>query len=158
MRDRNKIPVLDFYHDRVSQALWPKFTAMFQLYISSVQRSQPRNFRVNQKPNVHSVVSKYVQFVVGIYKMADLCDSGQDMVMHRLTLLKGHLSELIVKMSVEHYGEGSSKLPLLFKVNNLYYISRALSQLGLQKSGVKDLSSFEKELDTSIENLIDVLL
>ena len=84
MRDRNKIPVLDFYHDRVSQALWPKFTAMFQLYIDSVKGSQARNFRVNQKPNVHSVVSKYVQFVVGIYKLADLCESGQDMVMHRL--------------------------------------------------------------------------
>jgi hypothetical protein len=99
-----------------------------------------------------------VQFVVGIYKLADLCESGQDMVMHRLTLLKGHLSELIGKMSVEHYGEGSSKLPLLFKVNNVHYICRALSQLGLQKSGAKDLSSFEKELDNSIESLIDVLL
>ena len=36
MQQRNKIPVLDFYHDRVSMALWPKFTSMFQLYIESV--------------------------------------------------------------------------------------------------------------------------
>ena len=114
MRDRNKIPVLDFYHDRVSQALWPKFTAMFQLYIDSVEKSSPRTFKVNSRPMVHSVVSKYVQFVIGIYKLADLCESGQDMVMHRLSILKAHVSDLIVKMSVEHYGENSSKLPLLF--------------------------------------------
>ena len=114
MRDRNKIPVLDFYHDRVSQALWPKFTAMFQLYIDSVEKSSPRTFKVSSRPMVHSVVSKYVQFVIGIYKLADLCESGQDMVMHRLSILKAHVSDLIVKMSVEHYGENSSKLPLLF--------------------------------------------
>lgn len=29
MQQRNRIPVLDFYHDRVSMALWPKFTSMF---------------------------------------------------------------------------------------------------------------------------------
>jgi len=29
MQLRNKIPVLDFYHDRVNMALWPKFTSMF---------------------------------------------------------------------------------------------------------------------------------
>lgn len=123
-----------------------------------MERSQPRNFRVNQRPNVHSVVSKYVQFVVGIYKLADLCESGQDMVMHRLTLLKTHVGELVSKMSVEHYGEGSSKMPLLFQVNNVHFICRALTQLGLQKSGAKDLASFEKELDRSVESLIDVLL
>ena len=39
MQQRNKIPVLDFYHDRVSMALWPKFTAMFQMYIESVHRA-----------------------------------------------------------------------------------------------------------------------
>lgn len=80
------------------------------------------------------------------------------MVMHRLNQLKVHVSELISQMSVEHYGDGSSKLPLLFKVNNVHFICKALSQLGLQKSGAKDLALFEKELDRSIESLIDVLL
>ena len=27
---RNKIPVLDFYFDKVSQSLWPKFTQVFE--------------------------------------------------------------------------------------------------------------------------------
>jgi hypothetical protein len=34
-------------------------------------------------------------------------------------------------MSIDHYGDNSSKLPLLFQVNNLHYIYKALSQLGL---------------------------
>jgi len=96
--------------------------------------------------------------VIGIYQLADLCESGQDMVMHRLSLLKSRVSDLISKISIEHYGENSSKLPLLFKVNNIHYIFKALSQLGLQKSCSKDLSSFEQEREKSIESLIDVLL
>jgi hypothetical protein len=99
---------------------------MFQLYIDSVERSSPKGFKVNQKPLVHSVVSKYVQFVIGIYKLADLCESGQDMVMHRLNTLKSHMIDLIGRISIEHYGDNSSKQPLLFKVNNFHYVCKAL--------------------------------
>jgi hypothetical protein len=80
---------------------------MLQMYIDSVERAQPRNFRVYPKATVHSVVTKYVHFAVGIYKLADLCESGQDMIMHRLTQLKGHVSELVEQMGTDHFGENS---------------------------------------------------
>ena len=69
-------------------ALWPKFTQMFQLYIDSVQKAQPKNFRVYSTASVHSATTKYIHFVSGIYKLADRCDSEKDMISHRLTLLK----------------------------------------------------------------------
>jgi hypothetical protein len=50
MQQRNRIPVLDFYHDRVSMALWPKLTAMFQLYIENMQKAAPRHFRNHGMP------------------------------------------------------------------------------------------------------------
>lgn len=107
---------------------------------------------------VHRVVSKYVQFVIGIYKLADLCEAGTDMIMHRLSALKGHVSELLQRMAVEHYGDNSNKMPLLFKVNNLHFIFKALSQLGLAKAGQKDIAQFEKELDKAVQALIEVIL
>ena len=88
MQQRNKIPVLDFYHDRVSMALWPKFTALFQMYIESVQRAQPKSFRVYSAAGVHSATTKYVNFISGVYRLADWCHSGQDMILPRLSLLK----------------------------------------------------------------------
>ena len=57
-------------------ALWPKFTAMFQLYIESVQRAQPKSFRVYSAAGVHSVTTKYVNFISGVYRLADWCVSG----------------------------------------------------------------------------------
>jgi hypothetical protein len=76
MQQRNKIPVLDFYHDRVSMALWPKFNQMFQLYIDSVQQAKPKNFRAYSTASVHSATTKYVHFISGVYKLADLNDLG----------------------------------------------------------------------------------
>ena len=107
MQQRNKIPVLDFYHDRVSMALWPKFTQIFSVYIESVKKAQPKNFRVYTTPSVHSATTKYVNFVSGVYKvvcfkLADccvLCVSGQDMIMHRLSILKQEITSLIMRMS-----------------------------------------------------------
>lgn len=55
MQQSFKIPVLDLYHDRVSMILWPKFTAMFQNYIDTVTRVQPRSVRVGQ-PTMHQIV------------------------------------------------------------------------------------------------------
>ena len=126
MQQRNKIPVLDFYHDRVSMALWPKFTQMFTVYIDSVKKAQPKHFRVYTNPSVHSVTTKYVNFVSGVYKLADCCVSGQDMIMHRLSILKQEITNLIMKMSQEHFGANSTKLPLVFMINNVNFIVSSL--------------------------------
>lgn len=99
MQLRNKIPVLDFYHDRVSMALWPKFTQMFSVYIESVRKAQPKAFRVYSTASVHGATTKYVSFVSGVYKLADCCVSGQDMITHRLSILKQEIIGLLKRMS-----------------------------------------------------------
>ena len=58
-------------------ALWPKLTSMFNSYIENVKRAQPRHFRShgsNTDP-YHSVSSKYVNFVGGVYKIAEMLDN-----------------------------------------------------------------------------------
>ena len=121
--------MLDFYHDRVSMALWPKFTSMFQLYIDSVHRAQPRSFRVYSAAGVHSATTKYVNFISGVYRLADWCVSGQDMILPRLTLLKQEMTALIERLAAEHFGQqteantnNARKMPLVFVINNLYFV------------------------------------
>lgn len=71
MQQSFKIPVLDLYHDRVSMILWPKFTALFQSYIDTVNRVQaaPRLYAAsaNFQTNVHPLTKKYINFIVGVY-------------------------------------------------------------------------------------------
>ena len=85
-------------------ALWPKFTSMFQIYIDSTKKAAPKNFRVYASPTVHSATTKYVQFVSGVYKLADCCTSGQDMVILRLSQLKANMTDLLERMAIEHFG------------------------------------------------------
>ena len=159
MQQRNKIPVLDFYHDRVSMALWPKFTSMFQLYIESVQRAQPKSFRVYSAAGVHSATAKYVNFISGVYRLADCCTSGQDMILPRLTLLKQQMSNLIERLASEHFGqaENSQKMPIVFLINNLYFIVTQLQMLNLQK-GAKDMVMFDRMLQQKIAKYLETLL
>jgi len=68
--------------------------------------------------------------VSGVYKLADCCISGQDMVMLRLTQLKSNMSDLLERLSVEHFSppqNSSQKLPCLFLINNIHFIVIALS-------------------------------
>ena len=48
-------------------------------------------------------------------------------------------------------------MPIVFMVNNIYYIVSQLQVLDLEK-GDKDLQNFDKELTTSIEAYIEWLL
>ena len=48
-------------------------------------------------------------------------------------------------------------MPIVFMVNNIYYIVSQLQVLDLEK-GDKDLRNFDKELTTSIEAYIEQLL
>jgi hypothetical protein len=75
MQQRNRIPVLDFYHDRVSMALWPKLTSMFQQYIDNIKRVNPKQGRIASDP-YHPATARYVSFVGGIYRIAEMLVSG----------------------------------------------------------------------------------
>ena len=95
---------------------------MFTVYIDSVRRAQPKAFRVYSTATVHGATTKYVSFVSGVYKLADCCISGQDMIMHRLSILKQEITNLLTKISKEHFGQNSTKMPLVFMISNVYFI------------------------------------
>ena len=46
------------------------------------------------------------------------------MILPRLTLLKQEMTSLIERVAQEHFGqaENSQKMPLVFLINNLYFI------------------------------------
>lgn len=127
---------------------------MFQIYIESVQKALPRNFRIYESPIVHSVTAKYVSFVSGVYHLVDEQESdktggfGSEMVMLRLTQLKTMLLELLERMAADHYGSGLQ--PVVYMINNLHFIVTHLSRVCLHNT-VKDLAHFEKELTRGVE-------
>lgn len=34
---KNKIPVLDFYFDKINMILWPKFTVIFEKFLENIK-------------------------------------------------------------------------------------------------------------------------
>ena len=116
---------------------------------------------------MHSATTKYVNFISGVYRLADWCVSGQDMILPRLALLKQEMTNLIERLANEHFGASSSntqttasanqsvnqssqaaaasvstessnattgnqaKMPLVFIINNLYFIVTQLQVLNL---------------------------
>ena len=94
-----------------------------------------------------------MHFVSGVYKLADICESGLDMISHRLSLLKQAMLDLLKEIAEEHFGQqgGSApKMPLVFKINNLHFIVVRLREMMLTKC-TKDLAAFDKELQQYIE-------
>ena len=94
-----------------------------------MHRAQPRSFRVYSAAGVHSATTKYVNFISGVYRLADWCISGQDMILPRLTLLKQEMTALIERLAAEHFGQqteantnNARKMPLVFVINNLYFV------------------------------------
>ena len=73
---------------------------------------------------MHSATTKYINFISGVYRLADWCISGQDMILPRLSLLKQEMASLLERMAAEHFGqaENAQKMPLVFLINNLYFI------------------------------------
>jgi len=67
------------------------------------------------------------------------------MIIPRLTLLKQAMASLLERLAQEHFGqaENSEKMPLVFSINNLYFIVTQLQILNLQK-GAKDLVMFDR--------------
>lgn len=57
------------------------------------------------------------------------------------------MTNLIERIGQEHFGqdENSKKMPLVFMINNLYFIVTQLQILNLQK-GAKDLVMFDRQL------------
>lgn len=43
---RNKIPVLDYYFDKVNQLLWPKFTHIFEAYFENIKKANVKSFKL----------------------------------------------------------------------------------------------------------------
>ena len=110
---------------------------------------------------MHSATTKYVNFISGVYRLADWCASGQDMILPRLTLIKNEMGSLLERLAQEHFGQAESnnaqKMPLVFLINNFYFVVTQLQALSLQK-GAKDLVMFDRKLQQTIDRYLETLL
>ena len=67
---KNKIPVLDYYFDKVSMTLWPKFTQVFETYLVNLKTANPKTIKIINGSNVQQFTQKYVDLSIGLYKIA----------------------------------------------------------------------------------------
>lgn len=44
---RQKIPVLDFYFDKVNMILWPRLTMIFEQILENVKKANKKQFKLN---------------------------------------------------------------------------------------------------------------
>ena len=149
MQTTIKIPILDLYHDRVSMCLWPKLTSLFQFYIETLQRATPKQFRQNHQPVVHSLTQKYVQFASGVYQLChSITSNSQDMVSHRLASLRKALSDLLSKLSDQHY---LGKMSQMFLINNLHFIVHEFKQIKEHPILKEDIKIFEQNEKNAVD-------
>ena len=70
---RNKIPVLDYYFDKVNMILWPKFTQIYEGYIDNIKKANAKTVaKLYNQPNVNQFTIRYVDFVYGLYRLANV--------------------------------------------------------------------------------------
>lgn len=50
---KNKIPVLDYFFDKVNMLLWPKFTNIFEIYLENIKKANTKQFKLYNQPNAH---------------------------------------------------------------------------------------------------------
>lgn len=50
---KNKIPVLDYYFDKVNMILWPRFTHIFETYVDNLNKANVRNFKLYNQAVTH---------------------------------------------------------------------------------------------------------
>lgn len=43
---KNKIPVLDYYFDKINMILWPKFTTIFESYSDNVKKANSKTIKL----------------------------------------------------------------------------------------------------------------
>lgn len=49
---KNKIPVLDYYFDKINMILWPKFTQIFESYLMNLKNSNIKTIKIANGCNV----------------------------------------------------------------------------------------------------------
>ncbi|CDW80276.1 vacuolar protein sorting-associated protein 52 homolog [Stylonychia lemnae] len=150
---RNKIPVLDYYFDKVNQLVWPRFTQIFENYNENLKKVNVKQFKLYGQANVHQSTIRYIDFVSGLYRIANV--ASQDMLILRLSQIKSRQGDLCLKMAREHF-EGE-KEQIVYLINNYDYMYQHLKNLNLEK-GIQDVIAIEKELNQFMEKLIKIIL
>lgn len=79
---KNKIPVLDYYFDKVSMILWPKFTQVFETFLINLKNANVKTIKIVNGSNVQQFTQRYVDLTIGLYKIANT--QSQDMLLLRL--------------------------------------------------------------------------
>jgi len=153
MLHKNKIPVLDFYFDKVNMILWPRFTQIFEIYLDNINKAQVNNFKLYNQPILHVSVARFVEFVRGLYRISN--STNQDMLTIRLTQARDAMVRLCGKMGEAHFSGEKEKV--LFLLNNYDFIYSSLKALNLEK-GIQDVVYLEKMVNTQSEGFIKILL
>lgn len=58
---------------------------MFELYLDNVKKAHPKNFKLYNQLIAHNTTARYVDFVSGLYRIANI--TSQDMLVLRLSKL-----------------------------------------------------------------------
>jgi vacuolar protein sorting-associated protein 52 len=150
MKER-KIYILDYYFDKIEMVLWPRFTTVFEHFLTNIKTAKTKNFKLYNF-SVHFTTKRYVSLVLMLYKIAS--KTGHNMLLSRLSQLQGLMIEFIERLSEDSFLTPTDrKSKLFFLVNNLHFIHTNISDLHLDIE-LKDLDKLENKYSDEIKNFI----
>lgn len=151
MKER-KIYILDFYFDKIEMVLWPRFTTIFEHFLSNIKNAKPKNFKLYNL-SVHFTTKRYVSLVLMLYKIAS--KTGHNMLLSRLSQLQSLMIDFIERLSEESFIHSQDrKSKLFFLVNNLHYIYSSINDLHLDIE-LKDLEKLEHKYTREVNDFIN---
>mmetsp|Transcript_32412 Transcript_32412/g.36951 ORF Transcript_32412/g.36951 Transcript_32412/m.36951 type:complete len:305 (-) Transcript_32412:23-937(-) len=154
MKER-KIYILDFYFDKIEMVLWPRFTTVFEHFLTNIKNAKAKNFKLYNL-SVHFTTKRYVSLVLMLYKIAS--KTGHNMLLSRLSQLQTLMIEFIEKLADESFARSQDqKNKLFFLVNNLHFIYSSISALHLDIE-LKDLDKLETKFTEEVHDFISKTL
>ena len=156
LNEKNKIHLnssgylfLDYYFDKISQILWPRFINLFDLHCKSITNITSANFKLLEKAlNGKLLHLRFVDLCVALYKCSLLFNNNQ-MLKHRIPELKNHFIDLILRVSKEY---GSEAERMSYVINSLDSI---IFQFSVSSMPEEDLFGIEKILDEYVDKYVN---
>lgn len=121
---KNKLTVLDFFFEKISILLWPRFSNLFDIQIDSIKNTNIAALKLYNQCSVYQASVNFADLLRSLFLVGPYL--SQDMLSIKMSSLKTVFLEFLKKVSVNHFAEDKDKKS--FIINNIDYIIQTFTQ------------------------------
>lgn len=91
--------MLDYYFEQVNMAVWPRFTTVFDTYLSTLQNIHPKTFRqVEQTFGLKNTHQRYADLQMAFYTLYGFFQDNK-MLLSRINSLKQEYFKFLARVT-----------------------------------------------------------